>query len=284
MGTAGWSYRDWEGLFYPKPRPRGFDPLAYAARYMDVVEVNSTFYRPVDPDVARRWVDRVAESPEFRFTAKLSKRFTHERDAALTRGEVDEVRRGFAPMHDAGRLGAVLLQFPWSFRRTEENRQWLDDVTRAFDEFPLVVEVRHASWAVPEFYDELTERGIGFVNIDQPLFRHSVKPSATTTAPVGYVRIHGRNYRDWFRKDAGVEARYDYLYSPAELEPWAARTREVAESGAQDVYAVTNNHYRGQAGVNALQLMSMVKDEPVPAPEPLYGAFEDELAAWAYPA
>ena len=283
MGTAGWSYRDWEGLFYPKPQPRGFDPLAYLARYMDVVEVNSTFYRPVDADVARRWVDRVAESPEFRFTAKLSKRFTHERDTAFTRAEVDEVRRGFAPMHDASRLGAVLLQFPWSFRRTEENRQWLDDVTRAFEEFPLVVEVRHASWVVPQFYDELTERGIGFVNIDQPLFRHSVKPSATTTAPVGYVRIHGRNYRDWFRKDAGVEARYDYLYSPAELEPWAARTREVAQSGAEDVYAVTNNHYRGQAGVNALQLMSMVKDEPVPAPEPLYAAFEDELAAWAYP-
>ena len=284
MGTAGWSYRDWEGLFYPKPHPRGFDPLTYLARYMDVVEVNSTFYRPVDADVARRWVDRVAESPEFRFTAKLSKRFTHERDKAFTRAEVEEVRRGFAPMHDGGRLGAVLLQFPWSFRRTEENRQWLDDVTRAFEEFPLVVEVRHASWAVPQFYDELTERGIGFVNIDQPLFRHSVKPSATTTAPVGYVRIHGRNYRDWFRKDAGVEARYDYLYSPAELEPWAARTREVARSGAEDVYAVTNNHYRGQAGVNALQLMSMVRDEPVPAPEPLYTAFEDELAAWAYPA
>ena len=284
MGTAGWSYKDWEGLFYPKPHPQGFDPLAYLARYMDVVEINSTFYRPVDANVARRWVDRVAESPEFRFTAKLSKRFTHERDTAFTRAEVDEVCRGFAPMHDAGRLGAVLLQFPWSFRRTEENRQWLDDVTRAFEEFPLVVEVRHASWVVPEFYDALTERGIGFVNIDQPLFRHSVKPSATTTAPVGYVRIHGRNYRDWFRKDAGVEARYDYLYSPAELEPWAARTREVAQSGAEDVYVVTNNHYRGQAGVNALQLMSMVKDEPVPAPEPLYAAFEDELAAWAYPA
>jgi len=284
VGTAGWSYSDWEGVFYPKPHPRGFDPLEYLSRYVDVVEVNSTFYRPVAADVARRWVDRVADAQHFRFTAKLSKRFTHERDTAFTRTEVAEVRRGFAPIHDAGKLGAVLLQFPWSFRRTDENRQWLDDVTRAFEEFPLVAEVRHASWAVPEFYEELTERGIGFVNIDQPLFRHSVKPSATTTAPVGYVRIHGRNYRDWFRKDAGVEARYDYLYSPAELEPWAARTREVAESGAEDVYAVTNNHYRGQAGVNALQLMSMVKDEPVPAPEPLYTAFANELAAWAYPA
>ena len=106
-------------------------------------------------------------------------------------------------MHNAGKLGALLLQFPWSFRRTEANQQWLDDVARVFDEFPLVVEVRHASWAVPEFYGELAEQGLGFVNIDQPLFCHSVKPSATTTSPVGYVRIHGRNYHEWFRKRSG---------------------------------------------------------------------------------
>ena len=283
VGTAGWSYRDWEGVLYPKPHPRGFDPLAYLSRYVDVVEVNSTFYRPVEPDVARRWVDRVSDASRFAFTAKLWKRFTHERDTAFTRSEVATVRRGFMPMHTAGKLGAVLLQFPWSFRRTEENRLWLDDVTRAFDEFPLVVEVRHVSWSVPEFYDELTERGIGFVNIDQPLFRHSVKPSATATAAVGYVRIHGRNYHDWFRKDAGVEARYDYLYTPSELEPWAERAREVAASGADDVYAIANNHYRAKAAVNAIQLASMVRDEPVPAPEPLLAAYEDELAEWAYP-
>lgn len=284
VGTAGWSYRDWEGVLYPRPHPRGFDPLAYLSRYVDVIEINSTFYRPVDPDVARRWVDRVADAPHFAFTAKLSKRFTHERDSAFTRAEVAEVRRGFKPMHNAGKLGAVLLQFPWSFRRSDENRQWLDDVTNAFVEFPLVVEVRHVSWAVPEFYEELAARGIGFVNIDQPLFHNSVKPSATTTAPVGYVRIHGRNYREWFRKDAGVEARYDYLYSPAELRAWASRSVEVAENGADEVYAIANNHYRAQAAVNAIQLLSMVRDEPVPAPEPLYATYEDELAEWAYPA
>src|SRR5688500_2246252 len=284
VGTAGWSYRDWEGVFYPKPHPRGFDPLSYLARYMNVVEVNSTFYRPVDREVAKRWVERVADAPDFRFTAKLSKRFTHERDTAFTRDDVTTVRRGFEPMHNAGRLGEVLLQFQWSFRRSEENHAWLDDVTSAFEEFPLVVEVRHASWAVPEFYDELTERGIGFVNIDQPLFKNSVKPSSTVTSPVGYVRIHGRNYREWFRKDAGPIARYDYLYSPAELESWASRAKEVAQSGAEDVYAITNNHYQGQAGVNALQLLSMVRDEPVPAPEPLYAAYEEQLANWAYPA
>ena len=283
VGTAGWSYVDWEGVLYPKPHPRGFDPVAFLARYIDVVEVNSTFYRPVEPRVAERWVERVADFERFTYTAKLWRRFTHERDAAFTRDEVETVHRGMKPLHDAGKLGAILLQFPWSFRRSDENRQWLDDVTRAFEEFPLVVEVRHASWDVPEFYAELVERGIGFVNIDQPLFRHSVKPSARTTAPVGYVRIHGRNYRDWFRKDAGVEARYDYLYSPAELTPWAERTAHLATGGAEEVYAITNNHYRAQAAVNALQLKSMLRDEPVPAPDTLYAQYEEELRGWAYP-
>ena len=122
VGTAGWSYSDWEGIFYPKPHPRGFDPLEYVSRYVDVVEVNSTFYRPVDADVARRWVDRVADATNFRFTAKLWKRFTHERDTAFTRADVAEVRRGLRPIQNAGKLGAVLLQFPWSFRRTDDNR------------------------------------------------------------------------------------------------------------------------------------------------------------------
>ena len=284
VGTAGWLYKDWDGVLYPKPKPRGFDPLAFLSRYVGVVEVNSTFYRPVDPNVAKGWVARVADAPDFRFTAKLSKRFTHERTTAFTRAEVAEVCRGFRVLHNADKLGAVLLQFPWSFRRTDENRQWLDDVTNAFDRFPLVVEVRHVSWSVPDFYGELAERGIGFVNIDQPLFKHSIKPSAAVTAPVGYVRIHGRNYHEWFRKDAGVEARYDYLYSPAELEPWADRAREVASGGAEDVYVVANNHYRAQAAVNATQLLSMVRDEPVPVPETLYSAYEPELVNWAYPA
>ena len=284
VGTAGWSYKDWDSVLYPKPRPRGFDPLTFLSEYVGVIEVNSTFYRPVAPNVARDWVARVANAPRFKFTAKLSKRFTHERTTAFTRAEVAEVRDGFRVMHNADKLGAVLLQFPWSFRRTDENRQWLDDVTNAFDEFPLAVEVRHVSWAVPEFYSELAEHGIGFVNIDQPLFKNSIKPSAAVTAPVGYVRIHGRNYHEWFRKDAGVEARYDYLYSPAELKPWAERAGEVAASGADDVYVVANNHYRAQAAVNAIQLLSMVRDEPVPVPDTLYSAYEQDLIDWAYPA
>lgn len=283
VGTAGWSYKDWEGVFYPAPHPRGFDPLAFMARYVDAVEINSTFYRPAAARSAQAWVARVAHAEGFAFSAKLWRRFTHERDTAFTPADVAAVREGMDPLHEAGKLGALLVQFPWSFRRTDENRQWLDDVSGALAEFPLVIEVRHASWDVPEFYAELVERGIGFVNIDQPLFSRSVKPSARATAPVGYVRVHGRNYQQWFRKGAGVEARYDYLYTPAELTPWAERTKVVARSGTEEVFAITNNHYRAQAAVNAIQLKSMLANEPVPAPETLFANYPRELEGWAYP-
>ncbi|HEU0052950.1 MAG TPA: DUF72 domain-containing protein, partial [Longimicrobium sp.] len=128
------------------------------------------------------------------------------------------------------------------------------------------------------------ERGIGFVNIDQPLFSNSIKPTSISTAPVGYVRVHGRNFRDWFRENAGRDARYDYLYTAAELEPWAERTKEIAaEPPTEDVFVVTNNHYRGKAVANALMLEAMVKGEKVSAPPPLYAEYGEVLEDFATP-
>jgi uncharacterized protein YecE (DUF72 family) len=276
FGTAGWLYKDWEGVVYPKEKTTDFDPLHFLAQFFSTIEINSTYYGPARAKTADKWVARVSDFPDFRFTAKLWKRFTHERKTAWTRGEVKEARAAFDRMMKADKLGALLIQFPWSFRRTDENREWLDDVTRTFRDFPLVLEVRHSSWNTPEFYEELSERGIGFVNIDQPLFHNSIKPSASVTSPVGYIRVHGRNYKDWFRKGAGVEARYDYLYSKEELKPWADRTKEVA-SIADDTYVVTNNHYKGKAAVNALMLKSMVTGKKSEAPETLRDAYPEEL-------
>lgn len=283
IGPAGWSYKDWAGTVYPAPAPRHFDPLTYLAGYFDTIEVNSTFYRPAAPNAARSWLRRVAEGERepgrFRFTAKAWRRFTHEREEAFTRTDVAVVRQAFDPLHQEGRLGAVLLQFPWSFRRTEENRQWLDDVTRAFRDYPLVLEVRHASWNVPEFYGELTERGIGVVNVDQPLYRNSITPGAAATSQVGYVRLHGRNYENWFREDAGVEARYDYLYSADELQPWVDRTKHVATATAE-TFVITNNHFRGQAVANALMLDALVGGQPVDAPPAVLAGYGDVLGGF----
>jgi uncharacterized protein YecE (DUF72 family) len=281
VGPAGWSYDDWAGPVYPVPRPRGFDPLSFLARYVDTVEINSTFYRPASVATARSWLARTADQPRFRFTAKLWQRFTHEQEAgAWTAADVRQARAALDTLHAGDRLGAVLLQFPWRFRRTPENREWLGDLVAAFTELPLVVEVRHDSWLVPEFFESLTERKVGFVNIDQPLFKRSVKPSAEATAPVGYVRVHGRNAKDWFRQDAGVNERYDYLYSAEELAPWVERTREIAAETAE-TYVVTNNHFRGQAMANGVMLRAMLDGEPAATPPQLLDAFRDVLAPYA---
>ena len=282
VGVAGWDYRDWKGPFYPARSPRGFDPLGYLARYVDLIEINSTFYRPPEADWARGWRDRArrgAKADPFRFTVKLWQRFTHQRKEAWTREDLKQFRDGVQPLRRSGMMGALLAQFPWSFRNTDENREWLEDVHRAFASWPLVVEVRHESWNEPGFYEWLTEQGIGFVNVDQPLFGKSIRPSARGTSHVGYVRVHGRNYRDWFRKAAGRDERYDYLYAPAELEPWVERARTVAQEPAtQEVDVVFNNHYKAKAVVNALQFVSMLGRE-VTAPERLFDAYGRELEA-----
>src|SRR5919206_2924692 len=280
FGPAGWDYPDWRGKVYPRPAPRGFDPLEYLSRYFDTVEVNSTFYRPQPAKVARAWCERVRARRDFRFTAKLWKRLTHEREAYGAE-EVAAAREVLDALAGEGRLGAVLVQFPWSFRREPASLEWLRDLVPVLAGLPLVVEVRHLSWNVRETYEELAERGVGFVNVDRPLFHDSIRPSAVATSRVGYVRVHGRNYRDWFREKAGRDARYDYLYRPDELEPWAERTRALAdEPGVDDVYVVTNNHFEGKAVANAAMLESMVEGRRVVAPPEVVAAYPAALAPY----
>ena len=284
FGPAGWLYKDWEGIVYPSEKPRGFDQLRYIAEFFDTVEINSSFYGPPLPRTTTSWVRRIEDSHDFRFTAKLWKRFTHEREKAWTRDEVDQVRQGFDVLMDADRLGAVLLQFPWSFKRTEENTEWFGDVVRTFKRYPLVAEVRHSSWLAPDFLRLLVEEGVGFVNIDQPLFHNSIGPSTHLTSRVGYVRVHGRNYKEWFREKAGVEQRYNYLYKPDELEPWVQRAREMAESaGTREVYVITNNHYKGKAVANALMMKSMLSGDRVPAPGGVLEAYGDVVDDYTVP-
>jgi len=284
VGVAGWDYDDWWGPVYPGAARKGFDALAYLAGYFDAVEVNSSFYRPLPAKVARSWAKRVGHLPDFRFTAKAWRRFTHDREA-FSAEEARLAREAPDALAEEGRLGAVLLQFPWSFKRDEASREWLRDVASAFAGLPLVLEVRHASWNVAETYRELSEQGVGFVNVDQPLFRNSLRPSALATASVGYVRIHGRNYHDWFRSDAGRDERYDYLYSAGELEPWSERARAIAQlPGVRDVYVITNNHFGGQEVANAAMLRAMLEGKKARVPPPLFERFRAELSEWAEPA
>jgi uncharacterized protein YecE (DUF72 family) len=263
IGPAGWSYKDWYGIVYPARKKRDFDELAFLARYFDALEINVTFYRPLTPKTTLSWLERAKENSNFRFTAKLWRGFTHGRNA--TRDDELRFKDGLAPLLEAGRFGALLLQFPWSFRNTPENREYVAQLHSRFSEYPQVLEVRHASWSEPGILDFLTQFEIGLCNIDQPLFKRSIKPSALTTSPVGYIRLHGRNYKTWFTGNKHPGERYDYLYSVDELEPWLDRIKAV-EQEAKDTYVVTNNHYLGKGIVNALELCSILGNKPIVAP------------------
>ena len=273
VGPAGWSYPDWAGYAYPAKKPKGFHEATYLAEFFDTIEINTSFYNPIRADHAKGWIQRVAANAHFMFTAKMWQRFTHDASPSAPNPSAEDeklVRAGFDVLRDAGKLGAVLLQFPFSFHRTEETLASLDGVLRRFADYPLVVEMRHATWNVPEVFELLRERGMGFCNIDQPVIGKSLEPSARATGPVGYVRLHGRRYDTWFSDDETIASfeRYNYLYSEEELRPWAARVEKVAKA-APDVYVITNNHYQGKGVVNALQLISMLKESKLKVPEPL---------------
>ncbi len=268
VGTAGWSYEDWEGVVYPPAKGRGFHALPYLARYIDLVEVNSTFYRPAEPGLVRSWLRRIEPFPDFLLALKLHQAFTHDR-SGFTDKDVEAFRAAADVLHLRGRLAALLVQFPWSFRNTPENADYLARLLAAFSGYPLAVEVRHASWDTPDFYDGLRGAKAAFCNIDQPLFDGSIAPSAVATdADIAYVRLHGRNRADWFREGAGRDDRYNYLYAADELEDWVTRIKELGKKSGR-VYVVTNNHYRGQALANALQIRNMITGEKVDVPETL---------------
>lgn len=292
VGTAGWSYKDWEGVFYPPGmNHRKEHPLEYIARCFDVVEVNTSFYGHIRPELAKLWIRRVAGiNPDFRFTAKLHRSFTHSpaavvgptSAATITPNDEDErlAREGLDALASEGKLGALLIQFPFSFKNTSLNREYLEYLLRQFAEYPRVVEVRNSTWDNPGTLAEFERKNVSFCNVDQPQIGRSLAPTEHVTAPVGYVRLHGRNYNEWFDAD-NRDDRYNYLYSEGELEEWKDKIERIADK-AEVTYVITNNHFEAKAGANALQLKHMLTGRRVKAPQPLLRHYP-ELTAIADP-
>jgi uncharacterized protein YecE (DUF72 family) len=298
VGPAGWSYSDWSGYVYPSPRPKGFHEATYLAQFFDTIEINTSFYHPMRADHAKQWLDRVAANPRFLFTAKLWQKFTHvelpsnlseetsgelsdgsatvasadRTNRVLSAGAGDEeaVRAGFDVLQEGGKLGAVLLQFPFSFHRSTENFDYLGSLLRRFSSYALAVELRHATWNDPALFALLREHRTAFCNIDQPMIGRSIGPSDETTSSIGYVRLHGRRYDTWFSDDPATppHERYNYLYSSEELAPWNQRIRTIVER-TRKTFVITNNHYLGKGVVNALQIIAALKSIKLPVPEPL---------------
>lgn len=259
VGLAGWSYAHWVGTVYPSRPTPNFHPLEFLARYLDAMEINTSFYQPLRPEISRLWIRKVRANPDFLFTVKLGRRFTHER--SLDAAEVAAFKDGIFPLLHAGKMGALLMQFPWSFRFTAENRQFLIDLRRAFHEFPLAAEMRHSSWMMDEALGTLIDYRIAFCNLDQPEHTRAMPPTSFLTSATGYVRLHGRDRRNWFRDfdDSALRlSTSNYLYSPDELAAWQQRIEHIRPH-ARKIFIIANNDGGGKAVLNALQLQAMLQ-------------------------
>ena len=278
VGTAGWSYKDWEGIVYPAQIRKSQHPVEYMAQYFDMLEINTSFYGHIKPEWGKLWCRKASGvNPGFMFTAKLNRAFTHSPIAVVESTSANTIHAGpdderFAKVGldsiaEEDMLGGLLVQFPISFKNTNQNRDYLDVLLDKFRQYPLVVEVRHNSWTNQGTLRYFAQKGVAFCNIDQPLLGKAVVPSDLVTSPVGYVRLHGRNYEQWFDSDSGSD-RYNYLYNHEELQAWKQRV-DVISGKAQKTFVVTNNHFEGKAAVNALQLRSMLTGGPVRVPATL---------------
>ncbi len=294
IGTSGWSYPSgrgtWNGVFYPaaRNRPKGFDELAFYAEHFDTVEVNSTFYGQPRASVTRSWVERTPDG--FEFSIKLYQKFTHPKmyegtvrralrtpeghDTAVREllrpnaADVDEFRRGIEPLAAAGRLGAVLVQFPPSFKGASAERAYLDALLQALRDYPLAVELRHRTWsdAFADTLDVLNGHQAAWVQIDEPQFRFSIEQNRLPNIRgFYYMRLHGRNAKEWWSHKA-AEDRYNYLYTADELREFS-ETAAAARQLVKKAYLYTNNHFSAKSVANAAMIKQQL-GEPLPGEYP----------------
>ena len=276
VGTSGWSYPSgkgaWNGIFYPAQpsrRPRGtpkFDELAFYAEHFNTVEVNSSFYRVPAVTAVKKWAERTPA--DFEFSLKLYQKFTHPDMFAkatggdpsrLGRKDVDEFRAAIAPLAEADKLGALLAQFPASFKNEPESRAYLEWLLESFREYPVAVELRHRSWSEQpaETAALLSAFEAALAQIDEPKFRTSIRQDLLPNVKsFYYLRLHGRNAAQWWKHDSS-EDRYNYLYSAGELEPFAEAAR-VASREVRKAYLYANNHFSAKSVANAAILKTQL--------------------------
>lgn len=251
VGTSGFSYPDWVGPFYP-PATRQPAMLPWYAGHFDALEINFTYYRLPAPGQLAAMADRCAG--RVTFAVKAWQGLTHTGEASTA--DVSVFAAALTPLLERGVLGAVLLQFPGSFRLSAGATGRLVRLVSRLRPFPVVAEFRHRSWVREGTFRLLRSEGVGFCCVDEPELPGLLPPVAVATAGTAYVRFHGRNAAKWFHHDLPHE-RYDYLYGLDELSAWLPRLRELDAVAARTLVFM-NNHYEAKAVTNARQLKELL--------------------------
>lgn len=269
-GVSGWMHSGWDRAVFPRPQARGFHPLEFLAQRLDTLEIDSTLYQFHRPELVKLWGAKVSHNDQFKFTARLHRQFTHERQ--LDDASVALFTQSLRPLLDRGQLGALLMQFPSSFRFTGENRDFLIRLRRAFSGFPLVAELRHASWTVEEAIGTLVDYKVGFCNLDQPRSLRATSPASWLTTRVGYVKLYGpaagTSFGEFDDREAtrnGQRTGHNHFFSLAEMEAWQPRIEHLRRF-AEEVYVVFANDGGGKSVINALQMQSLLGGERLTAP------------------
>jgi uncharacterized protein YecE (DUF72 family) len=267
IGIAGWSYPDWKGIVYTDSK---IDQLEYVSRFVDCIEINSTFYRPPFEKNTKSWLDRTSRKKDFFFTAKLHQDFTHK--GKIDAEMVKYFHKGFEPFLEADKLKHLLAQFRYDFADRPDSRRHLTSIAENFrDAFELAVEVRHKSWQQKEALEFLQELDVTVCNLDYPTTYNSFNLQHCTVGRSGYFRLHGRNREKWFSK-AGRDETYDYYYNTDELAGIHDRIEKLAEA-FEFLTVIANNHYRGAELANAIELKALVSGEKHLVPTGLLNAY-----------
>jgi uncharacterized protein YecE (DUF72 family) len=261
IGTSGYSYDDWVGPVYPPGTRRG-DFLEHYSRRFSFTELNFTYYRQPTHEALRSIAERTPL--RFQFVVKAYRGLTHDRGAGWQREAerfAEAVRTvQVVPRVESGevhvdQLAGVLLQFPFSFHYTEENRHYLASLTDSLKPLPLFIEYRNAEWDHDSVWKEMERRSLSLVIPDLPRLNGLPQTPPRLTSSQGYVRFHGRNAANWW---SGTNvSRYDYLYSKEELTDWLGPLSRLIQQSETLIIAF-NNHFNGQAVINAEQLRSML--------------------------
>jgi len=262
-GVAGWSYPDWRGYVYDAGVK---DQLRFIAEHFNVVEINSTFYRPPEAGTAASWARRTEDLDDFYFTAKLNREVTHK--GVVTPDMTSAFQRGLAPLLEAGKLKHLLAQFRYDFADIPRARSHLENIANGFGSLAnLTLELRHNSWQAPAAMDFLTSLDVSVANLDYPTARDSFNLRHCSIGNHAYLRLHGRNYKAWFSK-SGRDETYNYLYGEDELKQIVERALAIAKN-SKTLTLIANNHYQGKEAVNALQVRAMISGEKVRVPPAL---------------